>query len=200
MFFCLLYSYGALIHTMSLSIHVPEIMFEQHASLMLYLQDQSGDQFVGAYSLSDVNKSRTISEKELAVTSVQAADRCNPILDLTNQQSDSESVIVVHFQRDVTLLKVLVVKESFLEEDPFGILMLPIKEQEEFDQNHHTFSEFDSDEDPLDAITFLAENADTKSSDLESETSTIRQCMLYVEIYMLMQYGKLKRSVQSWWS
>lgn len=186
------------------TIEVPQILLEQNSSLMVYMIDQTGHQRVGKCQLDSNSKDRKILQNELEMTTVQEADSLDSVVDLMDSQvSLSQDVVILHFEFDnvVKVLRILVVKNSFLEDEPFDIFTLPLSpnESKELDQNHHAFQEFEND---LDALSALVENVSAQEIQESSQQEDSRlfranQYMLYAEIYMLMQYGRLKRAVHN---
>ena len=69
----------------------------------------------------------------------------------------------------------------------------------EFKNNHHAFNEF---EDDFDDLSALVRNVDSQAmaesmQQAENKISRLDQYMLYAEIYMLMQYSRMKRAVHN---
>ncbi len=203
----MLYSYGTQLVASTLTIQVPQALLEQNSSLMVYMVDGFGQQSIGKCHIDSQSKYRTIVQQELEITTLQEAEKFSNVIDLTNsQQILQQDVVILHFQLDssIQILRILIVKNSFLEENPFDVLTLSVVQSTQFEQNHHSFHEFE-DSDPL---TALLDNVDTDSfeASLSEQTRSIsflEQCKLYAEIYMLLQYGKVKRAVSnvgSWFS
>jgi hypothetical protein len=208
--FCLvMYSCVSGLFSSTFTIEVPQKLLDQNSSLMVYMIDQTGHQRVGKCQLDSNSKERKILQQELEMTTVQEAENFATVLNLMDKPALlDQDIVIVHFEFDyaVRVLKILVVKNSFLEENLFDVLTLSIAENSEFEHNHHhTFEEF---EDDLDVLSALVSNIDTKAmaesiQQEQKKASRLDQYMLYAEIYMLMQYGRMKRAIQnmtSWFS
>ncbi|OGB86331.1 hypothetical protein A3J41_03130 [candidate division TM6 bacterium RIFCSPHIGHO2_12_FULL_38_8] len=192
---------------LTFTIAVPQEFLGQDSSLMVYMIDQAGCQHVGKCQVDSCSaKDIQILQNQLEITTLQEAEHFDTVVDLmTRQETLGQDVVMLHFEFDheIQVLRVLVVKNSFLEDNPFDVLTLSLKEAKEFDQNHHTFKEF---EDDMDALTKLVDNVDCAVMEQaiqqqDQQASRLKQYMLYAEIYMLMQYGRMKRAmhgVTSW--
>lgn len=199
---CLLYSYGASIFASTFTIQVPQALLGQNSSLMVYMVDDLGQQHIGKCFVDNQLKYRTIVQQELEMTTIQEAESFVHVVDLTNsEQILQQDVVILHFELNtsVRILRILIVKDSFLEENPFDVLTLSVAQNDQFEQNHHSFYEFDTTSDDL---SLLVDNVDTESlekslSDQHDSISFLDKCKLYAEIYMLLQYGKVKRAVNN---
>lgn len=200
-----MYCYGAqLWASCSFTIEVPQELLEKKSSLIIYMLDSNGNQCIGKCQLDSSHLSRKISQNELQLATCEEANRFDTVVDLMVPQTGSANVVVLHFEFDssVRILRMLVVKESLLEENPFDVLTV---DQTSFEVMHHEFSEFEND---FDALSDLVANVDSAAMDKsierqEQQSSRLGQYMLYAEIYMLMQYGRMKRivnDVTSWFS
>lgn len=205
---CLMYSYGAQFFASTFTIEVPQALLGQDSSLMIYMIDNFGHQQVGKCQVDSRAKYRTILQNELELTTIQEAESFATFVDVTNSQAAlQQDVVILHFELDscVRILRILVVKNSFLEDNPFDVLTLSVQQNKDLENKHHSFDEFEEDLDPLFA---LVENVDAQAmeeslSAQHQTMSTLEQCKLYAEIYMLMQYGKVKRAMHnmsSWFS
>ena len=206
----MLYSYGSsLTASCSFTVRVPQELLAQHASLVVFMVDASGNQCIGKCQLDSSSMYHKISQEALTLTTWQEADCFDTVVDLMTSQATDNNVAILHFEFDsaVRILRLLVVKDSLLEENPFDVLTLPIN-QENFEALHHEFNEFEQDTAEFDELSALVSNVDSAVMDKsirkqQRKTSLFEQYMLYAEIYMLMQYGKMKRAmsgVGSWFS
>lgn len=198
---CLMYSYGISLCASSLfSIGVPQELFDQKSSLIIYMVDLAGNQHVGKCQLDQNNRCRKISQNELEMTTFEAVHNLDTAFDLTASQNDMENVVVLHFEFDnsVRVLQVLVVKETLLEDNPFDVLTLSLANAD-FESKHHEFED-DPDLDALETFAQNIGNEQIKKSMKEnySKASLFEQYVLYAKIYMMMQYGYVKRTMSSW--
>ena len=194
--FCLAYSFGSLFAANVFTIGVPQQLFDQKSSLMIYMVDQDGNQSVGKCHL-DGNCDRKILQNQLEMTAPQEEASLDVIVDLMDFQATKQDLILLHFEFEkvVQILRVLVVKNSFLEEDPFDILTFPCG------TNVHSQAEFNQDFDPLsDLVDDVDSQAVQRSIQQQEKISKFKEYMLYVKIYMLMQYHGMKRAMDSWLS
>src|SRR5260370_1444510 len=126
--FCTMYSCQSKIVASTFTIGVPQALLGENSSLMVFMIDQIGNQHVGKYQLDNYAKYRTILQKELEITTWQEADGLDSAVNLLDSQTSlDQDVVILHFEFDntVKVLKVLVVKNSFLEDNPFEILTFP---------------------------------------------------------------------------
>jgi hypothetical protein len=161
--------------------------------------DDFGQQHVGKCQIDSRAKYRTILQNDLEVTTLQEAESFSMVVDLTNSQELlPEDVVILHFELDnsVRVFRILVVKNSFLEDNPFDVLTLSVAQNNEFERNHHSFTEFENDFDPL---SDLVDNVDACAMNAVQHNSAtfLDQYKLYAQIYMLMQYGRMKRVVRN---
>jgi hypothetical protein len=190
------------------TIEVPQAFLGQDSSLMIYMVDDLGHQHVGKCHIDSHAKYRKILQNDLELTTVQEAESFATVVDVTNvSEVLQQDVVILHFELDssMRILRILIVKNSFLEDNPFDVLTLSVAQQKDFEENHHNFNEFDEE---LDSLSALVDNIDTQAieasmSEQNHAISLLDQCKLYAEIYMLMQYGRVKRAVHkmsSWFS
>lgn len=206
----MLYSYGSFLSAAcSFTVKVPQSLLAANASLVVYMVDASGNQCIGKCQLDGNSAYHTISQNELKLTTWQEANRFDTVIDLMSSPTTEQNVVILHFEFDsaVQILRLLVVKDSLLEENPFDVLTLPFN-QNNFEAMHHEFNEFEDDTAEFDELSALVNDVDSVAMDKsirkqQRKTSRLEQCMLYAEIYMLMQYGRVKRAmsgVGSWFS
>lgn len=200
--FCTMYSCPSNFFASTFTVGVPQEFVDQNSALMVYIVDSIGNLQIGRYQLDSKKKCRTIFQNELEMTTWQEPEFLDSAVNLLDsQESLGQDVVILHFEFDhtVKILKILVVKSSFLEDNPFDVLTFPVEEQKKL----HAFEEFDEEDDALDA---LVNNMDVGAMEKsiqehDQQTSRLDQYMLYAEIYMLMQYGRVKRvvhNVTSW--
>jgi hypothetical protein len=191
---CLLYSYGFQLEASVLSIAVPEKLLGEQSSLMIFMQDPNGTQMVGRCHLNNETITKKITQNQLQLTTLQEASSFDTIADLTDSVQNACEFVLLEFEHDSSLqvFKILVVKDSFLAENPFDIWTF-----------RHDFAEFGKDEDELAFLSEIAEGVDVQALEQQSmqdqqKVSMFKQYMVYAQIFMLMQYGKVKRNVHAW--
>ncbi|MBP7854454.1 hypothetical protein KAZ82_00795 [Candidatus Babeliales bacterium] len=186
------------------SIGVPESLCAENTALMIYFQDVYGKEFIGKCTLSQTSTQQIIAQSDLKITEAANVAHFDTIADVTNISAQSAEVVILHVEIDCTMkvLKILVVQDSFLADTMFDVWTLSLSERNEFEMNNHRFSEFENEQDSLDNLTALAELVDTQKLDDSlqhaGQVSTWQKYVVLAEIYMLMQYGRVKRAMQSW--
>ncbi len=195
----LIYLCDLQLNASTFTIGVPQELIDQNSSLMVYMVDDFGQQCVGKCQIDGHEKHRTIVQNDLEITTLQEAENFATVVDLTNSPEIlPQDVIVLHFELDnsVRIFRILIVKNSFLEDNPFDVLTLSVAQNNELEKNHHCFIEFENDFDPL---SDLVDNVDAYavSSMQHNSTTRLDQYKLYAQIYMLMQYGRMKRAVRN---
>lgn len=184
------------IESSSFQLIVPEMLVDQQASLLLYLQDQYGNQSVGKCQLTSSCRSRSIFQHELELTTCADA----ALIDATSveamfQQAKNQDSIVVCFEFDETVqvLRILVIKDCLLDSDPFDIVSLPMSSLD---------LDFDvvAQENQIDELAALTESITagdvTELTRNAARQAWFEQYMAYAKIFMLMQYGKAQRAMR----
>ncbi len=183
-----------------ITVGVPTKFLAGQSSLMIYMIDHQGNQSVGTCNLDSKCFSQDkadvlVLQNELNIKTVQEdSNEFNVLADLMNIQPVEKDLVMLHFEFDhaVRILKILVVKNSFLEEDPFNVYEVPFKKTN------------DLIEDPSDDDFFssLFQDVDPEGLDAEIEKKEkipfLKKITMYAEIYMMMQYSRVKRTVVSW--
>ncbi|MCX5924241.1 MAG: hypothetical protein NTZ68_02370 [Candidatus Dependentiae bacterium] len=191
---CLVYSCDVQLCASSFTIRVPKRFLTEKAALVLYMLDESGKPCVGKCRLDLNSASRKISQCELQMTTDQEMScMCDAIdLKISNPSdpfAEHEVVLCFEFDKSVNVLRTLVVKDTLLEDDPFGVL--------EFSPSGQETS---ADDDEFDPLSDLVDGVDASSVATAAQAeanknSLLTQCALYAEIVALVTYGKAKRAV-----
>jgi hypothetical protein len=178
----------------SFTIRVPKRFLTEKAALVLYMLDESGRQCVGKCRLDLNSASRKISHRELQITTDQEVyGLCDAIdLKISNPSdpfTEHEVVLCFEFDSSVNLLRTLVMKDTLLEDDPFGVL--------EFSPSGQVTS---SDDEEFDPLSDLVDGVDASSVATSAQAdahrnSLLKQYAMYAEIVALVTYGKAKRAV-----
>ncbi len=173
-----------------ITIGVPTKFFSEQSSLMIYMVDHLGNQSIGTCSLDNKCFSENevlVSQNDLKIATIQESDESCVLADLLKVQSAEQDLVMVHFEFDhaVRILKMLVVKNSFLEENPFDVWQVPVPLN-----------------DADDFLASLVDDVDTERFDAaiekQEQVSWVKKYRAYLEIYMMMQYHRVKRTVGSW--
>lgn len=184
-----------------LSVAIPEQLVNQNATLLLYMVDGSGKQSVGKCHLDQNCRFRAILQRELEITSSDVADVLPVSMDLLKSDVAAESAVVICFELDmqVQVFRILVVKSTLLEEDPFDVVSLLVHESVGL---HELYADMAYDE--LSSLAQTVEQQqDAVTAQYKNNPAWFEQYMLYAKIFMLMQYNKAQRAmrnVSSWWN
>ncbi len=187
-----------------ITIGVPTKFFSEQSSLMIYMVDHLGNQSIGTCSLDNKCFSENevlVSQNDLKIATIQESDESCVLADLLKVQSAEQDLVMVHFEFDhaVRILKMLVVKNSFLEEDPIGIWEISFEPEKKLEINLG-LSGTDAD----DFLASLVDDVDTERFDAANEqepvswVKRVKKYRAYLEVYMTMQYHRVKRTVGSW--
>lgn len=175
-------------------IAVPEQLVEQQATLLLYMLDADGNQSIGKCQLNSSCRSRSILQQELEITSCADADLMSIGIDLLHNQIEDQQAVVVCFELDdiVQVVRILVIKDCFFDNDPFDIVSVSLNALDLDSQ----CCEMADDELSSLATSIAQHSADELAYRSRSRVSFIEQYLLYAKIFMLMQYGKAQRAVR----
>lgn len=194
---CLSYLHAASLFACSFAIKVPEKFLMQKASLVIYMVDEFGNQCAGKCQLDQYSGSRKIAQSELEITSCADIDYLPNAIDLMVSISQADQAVILNFEFDksMAVLRILVIKDTLLEENPFDIISFPVGQHSSVD-NADEFDEFSNLVDNVDMT--MVETSMKKS---KNSRSLFQQYITYAEIFALVQYGKAKRAasnVASW--
>ncbi|HSW75488.1 MAG TPA: hypothetical protein VLG50_00440 [Candidatus Saccharimonadales bacterium] len=173
----------------SFIVRVPKKFLTQKAALVLYLTDE-GKPYIGKYRLDQNSASRKISQGELQMTTDAESDCLGDAIDLTVSNTCTEHDAILCFELDPSkVLRVLVLKDTLLEDDPFGVVEFAASQDASVCQDEEEF-------DPLSAmVDGIDANAVATSTQTHHDTSVWTKCALYAEIVTMVTYGKAKRAV-----
>lgn len=186
-------------------IAIPQDLVKKNATLLLLLSDSKGKQFFKKHRLENT-KTNTITQEELEIATENSEVNNASLEILTNAFNVSdllpEKSVVVCFQLDseFQVLRVMVLKDSLLEDNPFDIVSFPLAYDEtDFSQFDHQLQ--NSDEDELEKLTNQLEQSDLSSLNKESKGQWFEEYLFYAKMFTAMQYHKVKRAVSSvWWN
>lgn len=181
-------------------IAVPEMLVDEQATLVLYMLDTQGNQSVGKLQLDSSCRSRSILQAELQITSCCEVDLIGATsMDLLHQDASDLQSVVVCFELDdiVQVMRILVIKDCFLDNDPFDIVSV------DFNALDMQCANLSQEQDEFGALveSIQSHSLDHVSYQSRNTTSNFEQYLLYAKIFMLMQYGKAQRvmrGMSSW--
>ena len=211
---CLVSLCSVQVFASSFIIKVSKKLVTDKASLILCLLDEKGNSCIGKCQLDAECQSRKISQDELEMSNVVDIDKLScemkrtkaveidnvsHVLDLTDfcECMDQPIVLCFEFDRSLALVRVLVVKDCLLEEDPFNVFEFSVESTKTNIEECDEFSDLIS---SVDSQT-IACAAEKKSKRATSNSSLMQKYMLYAEIFALLQYNKAKhalRNVGAW--
>lgn len=170
----------------AVSIVVPKQCLVEKASLVLYLLDGLGKQSVGTCRLDEAFATRNIVPQDLQIQAQETIDQMTNSIDVTHnsQPCDHEIVLHIEFNADVRVVRVLVVKDNLLADDPFDVVSISVTNLQDSE-----LDEFDD----LDALVSDIDPVKVKNNSTDSENSLLTQYALYAKIYMMMQYKYAQR-------
>ena len=180
----------------AVSVVVPKQCLVEKASLVLYMLDGFGQQSVGTCRLNEAFATRNILPQDLQIQAQETVDQLHNTIDVTHasQPCDHEIVLHIEFNTDIRVIRVLVVKDSLLADDPFDVLSISVADMSEVEE----IDEFDQLSNLVDDIDPIKVN--TNSS--HSNNSLLTQYSLYAKIYVMMQYKYAQRKMKdftAWW-
>lgn len=179
-----------MVYAEAVSVVVPKKYLIEKASLVLYILDESGNQCVGTCQLHEAFEQRNISQRDLCIQRedivMQLSSDSVEIVH-SSQPRDNEVVLHIEFDNDVRVLRILIVKDNLLADDPFDVVTVSID---------HDIEEESCDD--FDALTDLIDGIDSSSFSMNSDVekkSLVSQYALYAKIYCMMQYNHARRNV-----
>ncbi len=184
-------------------IAIPQDLVKKNATLLLLVCDNKGQQ---SFRKCCLGKTRTYTitqeELEFATENEQTNDVAMEIFAIASTMPDLpyEESIVVCFQLDsqFQVLRVMVLKDCLLDNDPFDIVTLPISSEVEFEQLYEEIQGVDE----LEKLTNDLEYSDLSNLSQNENKSWIEEYMLYAKIFTAMQYHKVKKvmDLSGWWN
>lgn len=174
----------------AVSVVVPKQCLVEKASLVLYMLDDLGHQQVGTCRLNEDFATRTILSQDVQIKAQESIDQIANSIDVTHTSRvcDNEIVLHIEFNTEMHVVRVLVVKDNLLADDPFNVFSIPVGDLSEVD-----------DHDEFDSLTALVEDVDTKNYDKGrslSHNSLLTQYSLYAKIFVMMQYKYAQRKMK----
>ncbi len=179
------------LYSEAVSFAVPKQCLIEKASLVLLMLDGLGNECVGMCQLDEEFESRKIVQQDLHMAMDSTFDHYSESIDVTHalQPRDNEVLLHVEFEKNLQILRILLIKDSLLSDDPFNILSISV---------NNPVEEFDEFDDLLDGVDIeLVETAPAK------KLSKLQKYKLYLELYLAIQYSSAKRKINSlvsWWN
>ncbi len=193
----------ASLHAFSFPVAIPQDLVKKNATLLLLVCDNKGQKSIRKYRLgSAITNTVTQEELEIAAENDQADDEVMEIFtDASNlSQAVAQEAVVVYFQLDsqFQVLRVMVLKDCLLDNNPFDIVSIPLSAEMEFEQFYEDIQGFDE----LEKLTNSFEHSDLSNLSEQQKISWVQEYMLYAKIFAAMQYHKVKRAIDfsGWWN
>ena len=184
MIFAIVYWQG--IFTEALSIAVPKESLAEKASLVLVMLDRLGNECVGTCQLSEKFEDRKILKEDLSIQSESVVNQLHDSVDITCSSKICDSQVLLHldFDRELQVVKVLLVKDNLLADNPFDVVSIAL--------NSHQFEE-----DDLDAL-FATVDAEAVAESMPAQTlSRLEMCKLYIQLAWAVQCSYAKRKINN---
>lgn len=177
----------------TVSFAVPKQSLTNKSSLVLLMLDGLGNQCVGTCQLDEALAFKTIREKDLCMKSENSFQEFSTSIaqsediTYTRKSCDHEVVLYFELEPEIQVLRVLVVKGNFFEDEPFNIFSIPLERQ----KSQVVRQEED------DELSMLLDAIDIDEAEpvAHSENSLLQQYSLYLQIALMMQYEHTKRKV-----
>ena len=170
----------------AVSFAVPKQCLENKDSLVLLMVDGRGQECVGTCQLHEQLANRVIVKEDLQIKQDSLFGELSDSIDVTNtlHPCDHEVLLHIEFDRELKVLKILVVQDSLFAENPFDVLSIAVqKNTDEVDELSMLLDDVDCDE--------VIENMPTK------QLSRLEEYKLYLEVYIAMQYSSARRKVDN---
>lgn len=176
-----------LMHADAVSVVIPKQYLIEKASLVLYMLDELGNQCVGTCQLNEAFEQRNILQEELRIQQPDILCELPDSIEIVNSSYPRDNDVVLHieFDNDVRVVRILIVKDNLLADDPFDILSISIGD--------------DKDADDFDVLSDMIDGLDTvtmRSVSSIEQDSSLSQYVLYAKIYCMMQYKHVKHKVK----
>ncbi len=177
----------------SVCVVVPKQYLQENASLVVYLLDALGNQSIGTCALHEAFEKRIIGKQDLLIQDTDSGlvkDAVNSIeISKSSQPCDNEVVLYIDFDAAIQIMRILLVKNNLLADNPFDILSIQVGA--------------DSSEEDDDSLTNLASGVDHSrathdASGLSKQPTSLEKYALYAQIFCMMQYAHAKHMIQSW--
>lgn len=176
----------------AVSVVIPKQYLKEKASLVLYMLDGLGNQCVGTCQLSEAFERRNILQEELRIQKSDGMSQLSESIEIVNSSFPCDNDVVLHieFDNDIRVIRILIVKDNLLADDPFDVVSINIEQ--------------DCDLDDFDALSDLIDGIDSstmRSVSLKDQSFSLNQYALCAKIYCIMQYKQAKhkmRDFSSW--
>lgn len=183
---CLIVGLSQQLLSQATMIAVPKKCLIEKASLVFVMLDQSGKECVGTCQLSEQFEGRKILQDDLSIKSEIAFDNLQDSVDVTcsSKQCDSEVLLHLEFDRELRVVKVLLVKDNLLADNPFDVLSINV-------------ATCDNEFDDLSALLASVDVEEVAASITEPELSRLETCKLYLQVALAVQYSYARRKLSN---
>lgn len=188
----------ASLYTFSFPVAIPQDLVKKNATLLLLVCDNKGQKSFRKYRLGTA-QTNTVTQEELEIATED--DAMEILIDTSNLPDvTSQESVIVYFQLDsqFQVLRVMVLKDCLLDNNPFDIVSIPLSSEIEFEQLYEQMQGVDE----LETLTNSLEHSDLSNLSEQQKASWLEQYMLYAKIFAAMQYHKVKRAIDisGWWN
>lgn len=179
----------------AISFAVPKQCLADKSSLVLVMRDDYGNECVGTCQLDEQFATRKILKEDLAIRSEAMFSKLPDTIDITQTGKAHEHEIMLHveFDKDLQVVKVLLIKDNLLADHPFDVISIEVNKLKNVIQEEE------------DEFSALLDDVDTDVVDaIEApKLTTLQTCKIYLQVAFAMQYSLAKRkmsNLKSWFS
>lgn len=171
----------------AVSVVIPKQYLIEQASLVLYMLDELGNQCIGTCQLHEAFERRNILQEELRIQQPDILSELSNSIEIVNSLHPRDNDVVLHieFDNDVRVVRILIVKDNLLADNPFDVLSISIGDENSID-------DFDALSDMIDGI----DCSTMRSVSSAEQEHSLGQYILYAKIYCMMQYKHVKHKVK----
>lgn len=195
--FILISSMFVLLWSLELKPYTVSVLVPRDAvsngTLFVYMHDKGGAELVGKYTLSSHQGTiRSIAQTELEIITGNTLDNAL-VLEMVSSSNQTETssyvVVSLEFDESINVIKVLVVKDNFFEDDLFDVLSLSANLEDDM-SSFQKEMEYDA----ISELSHRVESLDIASKGTP-ELTYYQRCWLAYQMIKNYAYGKLERMI-----
>lgn len=182
-------------------VAVPKKLVDEKAALVLVMSDEAGQQSIGKCRLDQLMTSNIIEQKDLEVMNLDSAADIATIELVPEANIAEQIVIYFELNAQIKVVRVLIVKECFLDTDPFDVVSFNVSDEVAFEGLYNEMNEVEVDS--LSQLTEAISNTDLSMLSKEQKNHWFQEYLVYAKLLAMMQYSKMQKVVRRasyWWS
>jgi hypothetical protein len=182
-------------------VAVPRRLVEEKAALVLVMRDEKGELSVGKCRLDQTLQGNVIAQKDLEIISSDSAENITTMELLPEVNTIEQIVVYFELNAQIKVIRVMVIKECFLDVNPFDVVSFNVEDEAAFEGLYHEMNEVELDS--LSALTEAINKSDLSSLGQPSNGHWFEQYVAYAKFFALMQYQNMTKAVRkasSWWN